>query len=393
MEKTLSIAVTGSGIAGLASALFLSRAGHQVTIIERFKTPQPIGSGLVIQPVGQNVLAKLGLLDNVIKQGQKIYNMSGIDSRTRKSVLNVAYGPNDGERFGLAIHRATLFDCLYTAAKTTPHIKFQNNHQVISSHTTPEGRFVNTNKKVFGPYDLVIDATGAHSPLSPIHTKALGYGALWGTVDWPQATTLPTNKLSQCYQNASHMMGVLPLGTLPNDRYPKAAIFWSEPRQNLPHFNPKDFPLWQERTIDLWPEFEPFIRQLNNPTQLTPAIYSHGTLGKPYMKRLVFIGDSAHQASPQLGQGANMALLDADALQNALIKNELKKALKIYAHRRRIHIWLYQFISAIFTPFYQSNSKVLPFFRNHVMNPLSYIWPVKPLLTKLVCGTLVNPNT
>jgi 2-polyprenyl-6-methoxyphenol hydroxylase-like FAD-dependent oxidoreductase len=65
---------------------------------------------------------------------------------------------------------------------------------------------------------------------------------------------------------------------------------------------------------------------------------------------LAFIGDAAHRASPQLGQGANMALFDALALARALHQNPLDDALPRYAQTRRWHVRLYQTLSAVFTP-------------------------------------------
>ena len=56
----MDIAVVGAGPGGLSTALFLSRAGHRVTIFERFSTPHPVGSGLMLQPTGLAVLDALG---------------------------------------------------------------------------------------------------------------------------------------------------------------------------------------------------------------------------------------------------------------------------------------------------------------------------------------------
>ncbi|TGS00529.1 FAD-dependent oxidoreductase, partial [Mesorhizobium sp. M2E.F.Ca.ET.209.01.1.1] len=42
MSKFHDIAIAGAGPAGLAAALYLKRAGHKVTIFERFDEPKPV---------------------------------------------------------------------------------------------------------------------------------------------------------------------------------------------------------------------------------------------------------------------------------------------------------------------------------------------------------------
>ncbi|MFD2842043.1 hypothetical protein [Paracoccus cavernae] len=56
----MRIAIAGAGIGGLSFALLAAADGHAVTLFERFVTPRPVGSGLVIQPVGLAVLDLLG---------------------------------------------------------------------------------------------------------------------------------------------------------------------------------------------------------------------------------------------------------------------------------------------------------------------------------------------
>ena len=48
MSRSYDIAIAGAGPAGLAAALYLKRAGHKVTIFERFDAPKPVGSGLIL---------------------------------------------------------------------------------------------------------------------------------------------------------------------------------------------------------------------------------------------------------------------------------------------------------------------------------------------------------
>ena len=389
--KTHKIAIIGCGIGGLASAIYLVRQGHSVEIFDRFETPAPIGSGLVVQPVGQAVLAELGCLDAVLSKAAPIYTMTGTESGTDKTVLHVDYGPKGGGTFGLGIHRGALFDILFRKMQSLP-VTLRAPHIITATELIDDQRWVDTNTgERFGPFDLVIDAAGANSPISPIRAKALSFGALWGTVDWVDSSPLPNNYLTQCYRGASKMMGVLPLGTLPNETTPKAAVFWSEPRASLPDWFNGDLDAWKDEAIALWPEYEPFISQITDHNQMTPATYSHGTLPKPYGEQLAIIGDAAHQASPQLGQGANMALLDAKALCDALKTHDINIAVKRYARRRFVHVRLYQIFSAVFTPFYQSGSRILPPLRNHLLNPFSRIWPIRAMLTRLVCGVLIKP--
>lgn len=55
------VAVVGCGTAGPAVALMLHRDGHQVTLLERVARPGPVGAGILLQRLGQEILARIGL--------------------------------------------------------------------------------------------------------------------------------------------------------------------------------------------------------------------------------------------------------------------------------------------------------------------------------------------
>lgn len=387
MAQHLTIAVVGAGIGGLAAAALLHDHGHNVTVFDQFDAPRAVGSGLVIQPVGQTVLAEIGCLDTALAGSAQITRMFGYEADHGRAVLNVHYGPEGGDTFGLGIHRATLFSALWTAVAAR-QVPIRPSH-AVTSHANGWLHIADGN--AIGPFDLVVDAAGAASPLSPLTGKSLPYGAIWGTVDWPADTPLPRHELRQVYRRADRMIGVLPLGPLPDDPKPKAAIFWSMPADSHDAWRSRGLDHWKAEATALWPDFTPYAEQIADTDLMTMARYSHGTLRKPYSAGLVHIGDAAHRASPQLGQGANMALLDALALTRAIDAANEQDPLALYAQARRAHVWAYQALSAAFTPQYQSGSAWLPILRDRVLTPLSQTWPVTLILTSLVRGDLVPP--
>lgn len=388
----LEIGIAGAGIGGLAAAAALSADGHKVSVFDQFETPAPVGSGLVIQPIGQDILSMLNALDSARNLGQPITRLLGHEARNGRAILDVSYDPTHRTgRAGLAMHRAALFHCVLTAAEQAG-AELCRNHRVtdITKGTKRQLTFANGTQSQ--PFDLIVDATGARSPLSPLKARDLPYGAIWSTVDWPEETYLPVDLLSQRYRAASKMLGILPVGRLPNDPKPKAALFWSLTPFDFEVWRNMPLATWKAQANALWPEMAPFLEQFDHHNQWTAAFYSHGTLRKPIAQGLIHIGDAAHRASPQLGQGANMALLDAWALKLALEEHaDIERALKRYCRMRRRHLWLYQAMSAAFTPMYQSDSHRLPKLRDHVLAPLSRVPPMPRLLSKLVCGDLVAP--
>jgi len=295
----MKIAVAGAGIGGLTVAALLGQDGHDVAVFDQFDSPRPVGSGLVIQPVGQAVLAEIDALDEALKLGNSVYHMLGFEAEAGRPVLNVRYDNDGGPRFGLAIHRASLFTAIWNTVQRQGIAL----HQSAAVQSAKDGILTLQDGTEHGPFDLIIDAAGVTSPLSPLTSRPLPYGAIWGTVDRPE-TALPITQLSQCYRRADRMIGALPIGKMPNDAAQKAAIFWSLPRDKYDDWLASGLEKWKAEAVGLWPEFAPFATQITAPSQMTMARYSHGTLRKPYGTGLLHIGDAAHRASPQLGQGA-----------------------------------------------------------------------------------------
>jgi 2-polyprenyl-6-methoxyphenol hydroxylase-like FAD-dependent oxidoreductase len=376
----LNIAVCGAGPAGLAAALFLHRDGHRARIFERFAQPQPVGSGLLLQPTGLAVLQQLGLAQELLSLGAPITALQGCDVLSGRRSLNVRYDSIGPGWEALGIHRAALFNALHGAV-VAAGIPMECGQAIVRDDARLKG------------FDLVVDALGAHSPLA-LHQggrRVLEYGALWINIPWPGAA-FQADRLDQRYAGARRMAGLMPIGRLSPEAVQQAAFFWSLRRSDLAHWQQQPQREWLDEVSALWPELQAPLADCQDKSAFTFAAYDHYTLRQPHAANCVQIGDAAHATSPQLGQGANMALLDAMALALALRESGgVPAALAHYAQLRRWHVRLFQWSSALFTPFYQSDSTWLPRWRDYVLAPLTRLPVLDSFVARLVAGMTVAP--
>ncbi len=374
----------------MSAAAFLARAGHQVIFYDKAPEPAPVGSGLIVQPTGQAVLAALGSLDALKQLGARLDRLDGrLPGGTRK-VLDVRYEALGSGVHGLSVHRAVLFDLLLQAALDNGATLEMGKDVTSADHT--DRRFMFSDDTQSPTFDLIIDALGVRSPLVQRANAFLDFGALWGNAPFPSAHGFDKHVLSQRYSSANISSGVMPIGMVQEGGEEQAAFFWTLRADAYEAWRAAPLDQWKENVLVLWPDAKPFLMHFTSHDQFVFAHYAHHTVKHPVEGRVVHIGDAWHAASPQLGQGANMALLDAWALSKALREEkDVDTALKRFLHMRQTHVQLYQTISHLFTPVYQSDQKLLPALRDILAEPLSGLWPMPRILAALVAGMLGDP--
>ena len=388
--RGLNIGIAGAGIAGLAAAAFLADQGHRVRVFDQFDAPQHKGSGMMVQPVGLAVLRALGLDGAVTECASPVTQVLG-RNRLQRIVLEMRYGDLRPDAVGYGTQRALLFNLLLHRAESAGAELVPST--VVLGHRIEDGRAVlETDQGDIGPFDLVLDSLGFASPLCPQGSAPLTYGALWALLDWPEGGPFAADRLEQRYRFASRMVGVLPVGRLTQEAPDKLTFFWSLRGIDYAAWRAQPLDLWKQQVADLWPETATLLSQINSHDDLVFAQYTHRTLSRPGAGVLAHLGDSFHATSPQLGQGANMALLDAWALATAVAgAASVPEATAHYARLRRRHVWLYQTASWLFTPVYQSDSRILPWVRDKVVAPISRIPPLPRVLARLVTGEMTDP--
>lgn len=352
------IAIAGAGIAGLASAILLTRQGKQVSVFDHVSDPTPIGAGLLLQPSGQAILQQLGLLEQVREHAAVVRSLQGHTGSLHS--LDLHYRDLHEGAHGLGIHRASLHKVLWQCAQSLGvPIHLGNGVQMLSH--TEQGVTIQFEHGEES-FDALIIANGTRSQLRtqlPISQQCRAYpwGAFWCVIDkedWPFPDIL-----MQRYRGAHIMFGVLPSGQNPVTGRACYSLFWSLPKTEFKNYQEAGHAVLIERMKQVWPEVATWFADYVHAHPSTPiaiAEYADVRMQAWHHQRCVVIGDAAHAMSPQLGQGANMALIDAAVLANTWeSRSDIPSVFEDYSKRRKRHIAYYQLSSRIMTPLYQSH--------------------------------------
>jgi len=330
-----STIVVGGGIGGLSLARELVMAGFSVVVLERAPKLGTVGAGIIMNPNAMRVLEANGLAPCVRSRSSPYLARDTFDHRGRRLATRDHRPLHADGRLavGALLHRAHLQECLYEGlAAGTVHF----DTRICALDAGPDGVRVATENGETFVGDVLIGADGIRSTVrtrffGPNEPTYLGYRSHRFVVPNRDGLEHFTEFLGR-----GRRVGLVPVGG-------GQLYVWTT-------FNsPRESRAWGLESVDaLWASFGEFadsrVRRAFGELTSTESVVctdieeiqqATWTSG-----RVALLGDAAHALTPNMGQGAGMAMEDAVVLAEELAiasrgEKPVPAALASYVARRQ----------------------------------------------------------
>jgi 2-polyprenyl-6-methoxyphenol hydroxylase-like FAD-dependent oxidoreductase len=331
MTRSRTFAIVGAGIGGLTTAIALQRKGFKVIVFESARAVKPLGAGIVLAGNAMKALQAIGMDKEVARAGRELKRFAIKD--VKGAYLNTTDAACINQKYGLvntlSLHRAGLHQVLLEALspgivcldKTC--VDFKQTDQGIIELIFADG---STSKE-----ENVIACDGIHSmfrrklvPGSRIRYS--GY-TCWRSV-------VQSNHL--CIEEATEMwgtgkrFGIVPLSG--GRVYWYATLNATSSDSAIRNYSIEDL-------VRVFSDFQNPVTKLLSITKTDQLIQNDISdfipLTRYAFRNIVLTGDAAHAMTPNLGQGACMAIEDGVTLANCICSGEnVESAFRLFESRR-----------------------------------------------------------
>lgn len=333
-----SAIVVGGGIGGLAVAGGLTGAGWRVTVLERAPEFTEVGAGIVLEPNAVRALDWLGHAQR-LRALSAAQGTAGLRSwrgrwlvRSKVDALQQRYGVP-----AYALHRAELLQLLLDAAAGA---ELRTGHLVTGMRQDADRATVTFEADGGGgalAADLVVAADGGRSAIRtavlPAHPglSYAGYVTWRAVVDAAAAAGAEIPAAVTESWGPGRRFGIVPLTD--------GRLYWFATASGPPGTGLGDDLAAIAARFDGWHDpVERVLAATKPDALLRHDIFSMGDPLPSYVHgRVVLVGDAAHAITPDLGQGAALAIEDAVVLTAELGRSpdDLSGALARYDAARR----------------------------------------------------------
>ncbi len=190
------VLVSGAGVAGLALAYWLLRAGRRPVLVESAPAPRTGGYMIDFWGPGFAVAERMGMAERLRGLGSRIAELRLVDARGRPRVRLplAAFERELGERY-VSLLRSDLATELLAQVEGKVEIRFDD--EIVGLAETGRGVDVMFRRGAPQRFDLVIGADGAHSKVRRLAFAGAGevvslgrYAAAFTASDYPHPAEL-----------------------------------------------------------------------------------------------------------------------------------------------------------------------------------------------------------
>jgi len=339
--SSVSVLISGAGIAGPALAFFLSSAGLSVTVVERAPSPRTGGQNVDVRGHGLTILKRMGVEEAVRAQTTHEQGLRFVDSENA-SWADFPVGSGQGFTSEIEIMRGDLGNVLYEASKNMPGVKYVFGDSISALREDADGVAVDfENNTASQRFDVVVAADGWASrtrklAFGPDESRAavrdLGQWAAWFTIphapsdsDWARWYNAPGKRMILLRPDNSERSRVS-LWIMPKDDVLDKALKGDMAAQKATWARLFADAGWESsRVIEAMEQADDFYMQ--KIAQVKLPRWSKG--------RIVLAGDAGYCPSPISGMGTSTAIVGAYCLAGEIVKNprDLPAAFEAYETR------------------------------------------------------------
>ncbi|MFE7532342.1 FAD-dependent oxidoreductase [Kitasatospora sp. NPDC057542] len=307
--------VVGAGVGGLATAIGLRRAGWQVSIRERRTELERYGTAFGLHPAAQDALDRLGVGEAVRRRAVP-YRSAQVRTPDGRVLARLPLERIERKagRPELLLSRPYLIDALMAELDALGDVTVELDENVTDVAALSPG------------YDLLVGADGLRSVVRAAHFGTASEPRKAGAVAWIGIADFEGGVYGETW-GKGRFFGMTPVEPGRTNWY--AAVPEGTTAAEL-----RDcFKDWHDPIPRILAGTDPATWIRYEMRHLFPALPTFVHDGK-----IALVGDAAHAMTPNLGQGACTAILDAEALTRAVVRHgraSLSDALRAYDRERR----------------------------------------------------------
>ena len=321
MTAVSKVAIAGSGVAGLAAAIQLAKAGVAVDVFEAKPELSALGSGISLQGNALRVFDALGAWDDIRAAG---YPFEGLNLRAPGPGAPIVAELPDVKTGGpdypaaMGMPRPALARILLDhATKAGASIHFGT--KVTGLEQTDAGVELFVDETSAGVYDLLIGADGLHSTvreLIGIETKPEPTGmGIWRTF---VSRPADVERSELYYGGPVYIAGYTPTG---EDSMYAFLVEKAEDRFGTSDEDATRIMLEESRAYG--GPWNSIRADLEAGAHANYTWFTKHIVESPWNRgRAVIIGDAAHSCPPTIAQGAAQGLEDALVLTELLVNRD-----------------------------------------------------------------------